>query len=66
LGTIGRKEIKPQDLSIPAQPGLVSYDYAVFIDGNPIAGNIIRYKYGNYPLSEVGPCWRNKVDESTF
>ena len=35
---------------------------SIFIDDNPIVGNLTGYKYGGYPLPELGCRWMKKID----
>lgn len=36
---------------------------AIYIDGNPIVGALTKYKYGSYPIPELGVRWMKKVDK---
>ena len=36
---------------------------AIYIDDNPIVGTLTQYKYGGYPIPEIGARWMKKVDE---
>ncbi|MFC1907300.1 glycyl radical protein [Chloroflexota bacterium] len=36
---------------------------AIYIDSNPIAGTLTKYKYGSYPLPEEGCGWMARTDE---
>ena len=35
----------------------------IFIDKNPIAGTLTKYKYGSYPVPEFGCRWMKRVDK---
>ncbi len=34
----------------------------IFIDNNPIVGTLTKYKYGSYPVPEIGCRWMKKTD----
>ncbi|MDP2645649.1 MAG: pyruvate formate lyase family protein, partial [Desulfobacterales bacterium] len=35
----------------------------IFIDNNPIVGTLTKYKYGGFPVPEVGCRWMKRVDK---
>ncbi|MDY7035176.1 MAG: pyruvate formate lyase family protein, partial [Thermodesulfobacteriota bacterium] len=35
----------------------------IFIDHNPIVGTLTKYKYGSYPMPEVGCRWMKRTDK---